>query len=108
MILKKVALTLAVDGKSYWEAMIPAITNKKFCSLRANFMQELLEQFQGKFYSILTWKWFSDTNEIFIYGQELYQVLIRIFKNSSQVMYGIHIKIIGICIERNIMPKRGN
>ncbi len=52
MILKKVALSLAVDGKSYWEAMILAITNNKFCSLRANFIQELFEQFQGKFYSI--------------------------------------------------------
>ena len=52
MILKKVALPVGVDGKSYWEAMILAITNDKFCSLRANFMQELFEQFQGKFYSI--------------------------------------------------------
>ena len=52
MILKKVALPLAVNGKLYWEAMILAITNNKFCSLRANFMQELFEQFQGKFYSI--------------------------------------------------------
>ena len=42
MILKKVALPLAVDGKSYWEAMILAITNNKFCSLRANFMQEFI------------------------------------------------------------------
>jgi hypothetical protein len=52
MILKKVALSLGVDGKSYWEAMILGITNDKFCSLRANFKQELFEQFQGKFYSI--------------------------------------------------------
>ncbi len=52
MILKKVALPLAEDGKSYWEAMILAITNDKLCSLRANFKQELFEQFQGKFYSI--------------------------------------------------------
>jgi hypothetical protein len=52
MILKKVALPVGVDGKSYWEAVILAITNNKFCSLRANFMQELFEQFQGKFYSI--------------------------------------------------------
>ena len=53
MILKKVALPVGVDGKSYWEAMILAtITNNKFCSLRANFKQELFEQFQGKFYSI--------------------------------------------------------
>ena len=52
MILKKVALPLAVDRKSYWEAMILAITNNKFCSLSANFKQELFEQFQGKFYSI--------------------------------------------------------
>ncbi len=52
MIGKKVALPLAVDGKSYWVAIILAITNNKFCSLRANFMQELFEQFQGKFYSI--------------------------------------------------------
>jgi hypothetical protein len=52
MILKKVALPLAVDGKSYWETMILAITNDKFCSLRANFMQELFEHIQGKNYSI--------------------------------------------------------
>jgi hypothetical protein len=61
MILKKVALPLAVDEKSYWEAMILGITINKFCSLRANFKQELLEQFQGKLYSIQTWKWLSDT-----------------------------------------------
>ncbi len=29
MILKKVALPLAVDEKTYWEAMILAITNSK-------------------------------------------------------------------------------
>ncbi len=46
------ALPVGVDGKSYWEAMILGITNNKFCSLRANFKQELFEQFQGKFYSI--------------------------------------------------------
>jgi hypothetical protein len=52
MILKKVALPVGVDGKSYWEAMILGITNDKFCSLVANFKQELFEQFRGKFYSI--------------------------------------------------------
>jgi hypothetical protein len=52
MILKKVALPLAVDAKLYWEEMILEITSNKFCSLRANFKQELFEQFQGKFYSI--------------------------------------------------------
>jgi hypothetical protein len=52
MILKKVALLVGMDGKSYWEAMILAITNNKFCSLRANFIQELFEQFQGKLDSI--------------------------------------------------------
>jgi hypothetical protein len=52
MILKKVALPLGVDGKSYWEAMILGITNNKFCSLRANFKQELFKQFQGRFYSL--------------------------------------------------------
>ena len=52
MILKKVALPVGVDGKSYWEAMILGITNNKFCSMRANFKQELFEQFQGKFYSM--------------------------------------------------------
>ncbi len=67
MVLKKVALPVGVVGKSYWEAMILGITNDKFCSLRANFKQELFEQFQGKFYSIQTRKWFSDTNEIMIY-----------------------------------------
>ncbi len=67
MILKKVALPVGVDKKSYWEAMILGITNDKFCSLRTNFKQELFEQFQGKFYSIQKWKQFSDTNEIMIY-----------------------------------------
>ncbi len=53
MILKKVALPVGVDGRSYWEAMILGITDDKLCSLRAkNFKQELFEQFQGKFYSI--------------------------------------------------------
>jgi hypothetical protein len=52
MILKKVALPLGVDGKSYWEEMLLGITNDKFCSLRAIFKQELFKQFQGKFYSI--------------------------------------------------------
>ncbi len=52
MILKKVALPVGVDEKSYWEAMILGITNDKFCSLRENFKQELFKQFQGKFYSI--------------------------------------------------------
>ncbi len=51
MILKKVALPVSVNGKSYWEAMILAITNNIY-SLRSKFMQELFEQFQGKFYSI--------------------------------------------------------
>jgi hypothetical protein len=51
MILKKVALPVVVDGKSYWEAMILGITNYKFCSLGENFKQELFEQFQGKFSS---------------------------------------------------------
>jgi hypothetical protein len=51
MILKKVALPLAVDGKLYWETMILEITDAKFCSLRANFKQELFEQFQGKIYT---------------------------------------------------------
>jgi hypothetical protein len=51
MILKKVALPLGVNGKSYWEAIILGTTKGKFCSLRANFKQELFEQFQGKFYT---------------------------------------------------------
>ncbi len=45
MILKNVALPLGVDRKSYWEAMILGITNNKFCSLRANFKQEMFKQF---------------------------------------------------------------
>jgi hypothetical protein len=52
MILKKFALPVGEDGKSYWEAKILGITNNKICSLRANFKQELFEQFQGNLYSI--------------------------------------------------------
>jgi hypothetical protein len=43
MILKKVALPVGVDGKSYWEVMLLGFTNDKFCSLRSNFKQELFE-----------------------------------------------------------------
>ena len=84
---KKGYIPLSVDGKSYWEAMIPEITNNKFCSLMAIFKRELFEQYQGKIHSIQIWKWFSDTTEILIYGQEYYQELLRIFKklNSSDV-----------------------
>jgi hypothetical protein len=45
-------MILTLDRKSYWETMILGITNNKFCLLRANFKQELFEQFQCKFYSI--------------------------------------------------------
>jgi hypothetical protein len=45
MILKKIALPLGVDGKSYWGRMLLELTND-ICSLRANLKQELFEQFQ--------------------------------------------------------------
>jgi hypothetical protein len=48
MILKKVAVPVGVDPKSYWEAMLLGITNDKYCSLRSNFKQGMFEQFQGK------------------------------------------------------------
>ncbi len=51
-LCQMICIPLATDGKSYWEAMILEITNNKFYSLRANFKQDLFEQFQGKFYSI--------------------------------------------------------
>jgi hypothetical protein len=49
MILQKVAIPVGVDGKPYWESMILGFTKEKFCALRANFKQELFEQFQDKF-----------------------------------------------------------
>ena len=45
MILRKVAVPVGVDKRSYWESMILGITNDKFCALQANFKQELFEQF---------------------------------------------------------------
>jgi hypothetical protein len=48
VILKKVALPVGVDGKSYWEVMLLGFTNDKFCLLRSNLKQEMFEQFQGK------------------------------------------------------------
>jgi hypothetical protein len=48
MILKKVAVPVGVDPKSYWEAMLLGITNDRYCSLRSNFKQEMFEQIQGK------------------------------------------------------------
>ena len=48
--IKKVALPCGVDGQMYWDGMLVAITNDKFCSLRSNFKQELFEQFQGQLY----------------------------------------------------------
>jgi hypothetical protein len=52
MILKKVALPVGVDGKSYWEVMLLEFTNNKFCSQRANFKQELFEKFESKLFNI--------------------------------------------------------
>jgi hypothetical protein len=52
MILKKIALPLDVDGKSYWEVMLLGLTNDQVCSLRDNFKQELFEQFQGELFNI--------------------------------------------------------
>ncbi len=49
MILRKVAIPVGVDKRSYWESMILGITNDKFYALRANFKQELFEQYQGEF-----------------------------------------------------------
>jgi hypothetical protein len=46
---KKVALPLAVDGKSYRVAMILEITNNKFCSLRANSCKSCLSSFKVSF-----------------------------------------------------------
>ena len=48
MILRKVAIPIGVDKKSYWESILLGITNNKFCALRANFKQELFEQYQGE------------------------------------------------------------
>ncbi len=48
MIIRKVAIPVGMDKRSYWELMILGITNDKFCALRANFKQELFEQYQGE------------------------------------------------------------
>ncbi len=48
MILDKVAGSVGVEPKSYWEAMLLGITNDKYCSQRSNFKQVMFEQFQGK------------------------------------------------------------
>jgi hypothetical protein len=48
LILKKVAIPAGIDGRMYWESMLLSMTNAKFCSLRSNFKQEILEQFQGE------------------------------------------------------------
>ncbi len=89
MILKKVALLLAVNGKSYWEAMILAITNDKFCSLRANFMQELFEQFKVSF---IQYKHGNGSVTLMRYlsmNESLTKNCSGSSRNSSQVMYGI-------------------
>jgi hypothetical protein len=52
MILKKEASSVGVDGKLYWEEMLLGFTSNKFCYLRANFKQELFQQFQGKLFNI--------------------------------------------------------
>ncbi len=107
MILKKVALPVGVDGNSYWEAMILGIKNDKFCSLRANFKQELFEQFQGSF---IQYKHGNGSVTLMRYlsmDESLTKNCSGSSRNSSQVMYGIHFKIIVICIKRKIMPERG-
>jgi hypothetical protein len=52
LILKKIVLPVGVDGNSYWEVMLLGLTNEKICSLRANFKQELFEQFQGELFNV--------------------------------------------------------
>jgi hypothetical protein len=49
---KKITIPVGVDGKSYWEVMLLGITNEKFCSLRANFKQELFEEVQGELFNV--------------------------------------------------------
>ncbi len=108
MILKKVALPLVVDEKSYWEAMILAITNNKFCSLRANFMQSCLSSFKVSF---IQYKHGNGSVTLMKYlsmDKSLTKKCSRSSRNSSQVMYEIQFKIIGNCIKRNIMPEWGN
>jgi hypothetical protein len=109
MILKKIALPLAVDDrKPYWEAMILAITNDKFCSLRANFMQIVLSSFKVSF---IQYKHGNGSVTLMRYlsmDKSITKNCSRSLRNSSQVMYGIHFKIIGTCIKRNIMPREGN
>ncbi len=51
MIFKKIPLPCGVNGQMYWDGMLVATTNDKFCLLRLNFKQELFEQFQGKFWA---------------------------------------------------------
>ncbi len=53
MILKKIVLPVGVDGKLYWEVMLPGLTYDKFCSLRASFKQELFEQRQGELFNVI-------------------------------------------------------
>jgi hypothetical protein len=96
-----------VDGKSYWEAMILAITNNKFCSLRANFTQELFEQFQGKCIQCKHGNGSVTLMRYFSMDESLTKNCSGSSRNSSQVMCGINFKTIGNCIKRNIMPERG-
>ena len=48
MILKKVSVPVSIEGRMYWDSMLLSMTNGKFCALRANFKQEIFEQFQGE------------------------------------------------------------
>ncbi len=52
MILKKIALFVGVDGKSYGEVVLLGLTKDNFCCLRANFKYELFEQFQGELFNM--------------------------------------------------------
>ena len=71
IILQKVAISVGVDGKSYWESMLLGFTNKKICTLWANFKQEFFEQFQGKFSRINIYI-VADSNNQYLYALDFY------------------------------------
>ncbi len=48
MILMKVSVPVGIEGRMYWDSMLLSMTYGKFCSLRSNFKQEILEQFTGE------------------------------------------------------------
>ncbi len=107
MILKKVALPLALDGNHTGGQWYKQSQTTSSAHWGQTSCKSCLSSFKVIF---ILYKHGNGSVTIMRYlsmDKSLAQNCSGSSRNSSPVMYGIHFKIIGNCIKRNIMPERG-